>query len=52
MVISFYFTSFKSMEIGIEERAIVLILEYYKAHFDLYQKINHSFFIKFVQCEE
>ena len=32
------------MEIGIREGVITLILKYYKAHFDLQQKIAHLFF--------
>ena len=46
------------MEIGITEGAIVLILKpgrlkHYKAHFDLYRKIDsHFFFMEFALFEE
>ena len=36
-----------------KEGAIAFILEHYKAHFDLYQKIDDLFFfMKFAQFEE
>ena len=40
------------MEVGIIEGTKALILKYYKAHFELQQKIDHLFFHENLQFEE
>ena len=40
------------MESGIKEGAITSILNHYKAHFDLWQKLPIYFFMKFAEFEE